>query len=246
MRRRGVIRRRARSAWGARGRATGCSGHRSLREAICNAVAHQGSPRRARSSTRDQPRGAVRPARERLSASPPERMRASRFPLPGARSGRTPSVSARRAAHARFRQAKRQRGVLRTRRGGRGFPLVLDCVGTDATMALDAATVSVRRLGHGHRRRRRDIATDVRDTAVRSSASPTLTGAARSSSPRSSSSRGPAASTRTWRSTCRSSGQPRRASGCARARSTGRAVIMPNGCGRLVRPRRRRPRCAGA
>lgn len=137
--------------------------------------------------------------------------------------GRTPSVSARRAAHARFRQAKRQRGVLRTRRSGRGFPLVLDCVGTDATMALDAATVSVRRLGHGRRPRRRDIATDVRnvrDAAVRSPASPTLTGAARSSSPRSSSSRGPAASTRTW-STCRSSVQPRRASGCARARSTG-------------------------
>jgi hypothetical protein len=33
-----------------------------------------------------------------------------------ARNGRTPSVSARRAAHARFRQAKRQRGASRTRR----------------------------------------------------------------------------------------------------------------------------------
>ena len=31
---------------------------------------------------------------------------------------------------------------MRTRRGGRGVPLVLDCVGTDDTMALDAATVS--------------------------------------------------------------------------------------------------------
>jgi hypothetical protein len=103
----------------------------------------------------------------------------------------------------------------------------------------------LRRLGHGHRRRGRDIATDVRDAAVRSPASPTLAGAARSSSPRSSSSRGPAASTRTW-NTSRSSGQPRPASGCASARSTGRAVITPNGCGRLVRPRRRRPRCAGA
>ena len=75
-------------------------------------------------------------------------------------------------------------------------------------------------LGHGHRRRRRDIGTDVRDAAVRSPASPTLVGAARSSSPRSPSSRGPAASTRTW-STSRSSGQPRPASGCASARSNG-------------------------
>ena len=41
----------------------------------------------------------------------------------------------------------------------------------------------------------------------------------------------------------------RAAEACQRMREgslNGRAVITPNGCGPLVRPRRRRPRCAGA
>ena len=66
--------------------------------------------------------------------------------------------------------------AVRELTGGRGVTVVLDCVGTDATLALDAARRRDRRLGHGHRRRRRDAAADLRDDAVRRQHHPPVLG----------------------------------------------------------------------
>ena len=107
--------------------------------------------------------------------------------------------------------------------------LVLDCVGSDATLALDAKVVASGRRGDGHRRRRRHAA-DYRFNTLPSDASlthPYWGSIDRARRGARAGARGPHHARTS--STSRSSASPTPTSGCATARSPGRAVITPHG-----------------
>ena len=166
----------------------------------------------------------------------------------------------RRPRQARPRPRDRRVGHRRGRRGrgeavreltdGRGVALVLDCVGTDATMALDAASVSsggsVMVIGVAGGTLPLTFGDDARSTP----ASPTRTGAARSSSPRSSTSRGPArihAHVEHFPLDRADEAYQRMREGSLSGPGRDHAQrLRPTAGGAVLRPRRRRTRCAGA